>query len=122
MATPMHDPEFIYKIATAPVFEEARRRGVFTGMPIDVKDGYLHFSTATQLPDTLALHFAGQDDLVLLSVRPDAMEEGALRWEPSRGGVLFPHVHGSFPMSAVVRSAPIAVGDDGSCTLPEWVR
>lgn len=117
----MQEPEFIYKIATRAVLEAARARGTFTGMPIDVEDGFLHFSTAAQLPGTLRLHFRGQGDLALLALR--ARDFGAtLRWEPSRGGALFPHVYGTFPMAAVAHEATIAVAGDGSCALPEWVR
>jgi uncharacterized protein (DUF952 family) len=120
MTTPMRNPEFIYKIATRDIAERARAAGRFTGMPIDERDGYLHFSTAAQLPETLKLHFAGQGDLVLLAVR--VRDLGAmLRWEPSRGGQLFPHVHGTFPISAAVHEAAIAVAPDGTCKLPEWV-
>lgn len=117
----MPNPEFIYKVATAEIAAAAQRSGTFSGMPIDEKDGYIHFSTAAQLPETLSLHFRGQADLVLLAVR--SADVGAkLRWEASRGGQLFPHVHGAFPMSAVAWSAPIEVAADGSCTLPEAVR
>ncbi|HHY50340.1 MAG TPA: DUF952 domain-containing protein [Alphaproteobacteria bacterium] len=117
----MQEPEFIYKIATRAVTQAARASGAFTGMPIDVKDGYLHFSTAGQLPETLRLHFRGEGDLVLLALRTHDLG-AALRWEPSRGGALFPHVYGPFPMAAVVHEATIAVEADGTCRLPEWVR
>ena len=116
----MHDPEFIYKIATAEVAAAAHAGGTFAGMPVDRQDGYLHFSTAAQLPETLRLHFRGQGGLVLLAVRARDMGP-ALVWEPSRGGDLFPHVYGTFPMSAVVREAVIAVDARGDCALPEWV-
>lgn len=117
----MPDPDFIYKIASAEVAAEAQRSGTFTGMPIDGQDGFIHFSTAAQLPDTLSLHFRWQADLVLLAVRSSDM--GArLRWEPSRGGQLFPHVYGAFPMSAVAWTAPIEVAPDGTCRLPEAAR
>lgn len=121
MATPTRTPELIYKIASAEVAAAARDSGTFTGMPIDRKDGFIHFSTAAQLPQTLSLHFRGQGDLVLMAIRSRDVG-GTLRWEPSRGGQLFPHVHGDFPMSAVAWTAPIAVAADGTCTLPEAVR
>lgn len=95
--------------------------GAFVGMPIDLKDGYVHFSTATQLGETLRLHFAGQGDLVVFSVRTGDLG-GGLRWEPSRGGQLFPHLYGELPMHAVAQSATVAVAADGGVTLPEWVR
>ena len=116
----MHDPEFIYKIATRDVVEAARVGGTFTGMPIDTADGYLHFSTAAQLPETLRLYFGGQTDVVLLALRSRDMGE-ALVWESSRGGQLFPHVYGTFPMTTVVHEAAIDVAADGSSTLPGWI-
>ena len=104
----MRNPALIYKIATRDVAEAARAAGTFTGMPVDLADGYLHFSTAAQLPETLRLWFKGQGDLALFAVSSGDM--GALlHWEPSRGGQLFPHVYGTFPMSAVV-SAPGTAG------------
>lgn len=121
MVTPTPNPEFIYKIASAETAGAAAQSGSFTGMPIDAQDGYIHFSTAAQLPETLSLHFRGQADLVLLAVR--SFDVGsALRWEPSRGGQLFPHVYGALPMASVAWSAPIEVAADGSCALPEAVR
>lgn len=117
----MPDPEFIYKIASAEIAAAAQRSGAFAGMPIDEQDGYIHFSTAAQLSETLSLHFRGQGDLVLLAVR--SADVGArLRWEASRGGQLFPHVYGIFPMSAVAWSAPVEVAADGTCVLPGAVR
>lgn len=119
MVTPMRNPELIYKIATPEIVATARDLGTFTGMPIDAKDGYLHFSTAAQLPETLKLYFAGQSP-VILAVRSYDMGKD-LRWEPSRGGQFFPHVYGTFPMSAVVHEATVRVAAGGACALPEWV-
>lgn len=117
----METSDLIYKIASADVVAAARASGTFTGMPIDLADGYLHFSTALQLPETLRLWFKGQRDLALLAIH--GRDRGdTLRWEPSRGGQLFPHVYGTFPMTAVVHEATIAVDDEGRCELPEWVR
>ena len=119
--SPMPNPEYIYKIATREVAEQSRAAGTFTGMPIDLTDGYLHFSTATQVGETLRLWFKNQRDLALLAVRVRDMG-GTLRWEPSRGGQLFPHVYGTFPMTAVVHEASINVDAEGRCVLPEWVK
>jgi len=117
----MRNPELIYKIALAETVAEARESGTFAGMPIDAQDGYIHLSTAAQLPETLALHFCGQGGLVLLAVRSADLGT-ALRWEPSRGGQLFPHLYAPLAMSAITHAAPVAVAADGSCALPEWVR
>lgn len=116
----MGDPAHIYKVASRDLVEAAQTSGTFAGAPIDLQDGFIHFSTAAQVGETLRLHFAGQGDLVLLAVRTDGL--GALKWELSRGGQLFPHLYAQMPMSAVDRSAPIAVADDGTVTLPDWVR
>lgn len=113
-------PEFIYKIASAENFAAALADGTYTGMPIDTVDGFIHFSTARQLAETLSLHFKGQTNLVLFSVR--CFDLGSkLFWEPSRGGQLFPHVYGSFPMSLVAWKGTVDVGADGSVTLPAEV-
>ena len=117
----MAESPFIYKVATSDVAAAARASGTFSGMPIDLADGYLHFSTAAQLAETLRLHFRGQRELALLAV-PAGVFGAALRWEPSRGGQLFPHVYGTLPMAAVVHEATIAVDAEGHCVLPEWVR
>ena len=90
-------------------------------MPIDVEDGFVHLSTAAQLPETLRLHFAGQAGLVLLAVRSDALGKG-LVWELSRGGQMFPHVYGEIAPAAEAWRAPIAVTADGTCSLPAAVR
>ena len=120
MTTPMRNPEFIYKIASGAAFAAAHDAGTFTGMPIDLADGFVHFATASQLPETLSLHFRGEANLVLFAVR--SFDVGRdLRWEPSRDGKLFPHVYGTFPMSIIAWSAPISVAADGSCRLPEAV-
>jgi uncharacterized protein (DUF952 family) len=99
----------------------AQARGEFPRMPIDVEDGFVHFSTAAQLPETLRLHFAGQASLVLLAVRSDALGKG-LVWEPSRGGQMFPHVYGEIAPAVEAWRAPIAVAADGTCSLPATVR
>lgn len=114
-------PDTIYKIATAAVFAPSRHTPIFAGMPIDQQDGFLHFSTAAQLPETLRLHFAGQADLVLLAVRVADLGN-ALRWEPSRGGALFPHLYGPLPTRLIAWEAPLVVAADGSCELPEAVQ
>lgn len=117
----MRKTDYIYKIATRQVVAESRAAGTFTGMAVDLADGYLHFSTAEQLPETLRLHFRGKSELVLLELPAGGFGE-ALRWEPSRGGELFPHLYGTFPMDLVVHETTIAVDDAGTCDLPDWVR
>jgi uncharacterized protein (DUF952 family) len=117
----MRHAEFIYKIASPEVAAASRRAGTLTGMAVDLADGFVHFSTAEQLPETLRLHFRGQAGLVLMAVRAADLGD-ALTWEPSRGGALFPHLYGTMPMAAVVRASIISVDSDGRCSLPEWVQ
>jgi uncharacterized protein (DUF952 family) len=121
MVAPTDVPDLIYKVASAAAVADARAAGRFPTMPVDAADGYVHFSTAAQLPDTLRLYFAGQDDLVLLAVR-SADLGSALVWEPSRGGQLFPHAYGAVSPAAVAWTAVISVSPDGACPLPPDVR
>jgi uncharacterized protein (DUF952 family) len=102
----------IYKICDAALWREAERAGVFGGAPVDHADGYIHFSTAAQVAETAARHFAGQADLVLVAVDAAALGS-ALRHEPSRGGALFPHLYGTLPLSAVRWVKPLPLGPDG---------
>ncbi len=102
----------IFKIAPAGLWAEAERAGVFAGAPIDLADGYIHFSTRDQAEETAAKHFAGQAGLLLIAV-DSARLGAALTWEPSRGGALFPHLYASLPLSAVAWKRPLPLGDDG---------
>jgi len=96
----------IYKIATADQWREAQAKGEFTGAPVDLADGYIHFSTAAQAPETARRHFAGEGELWLVTA--DATAMGAdLAWEPSRGGDLFPHLYRPFRMADVVSALPL---------------
>jgi uncharacterized protein (DUF952 family) len=102
----------IYKIAPANLWREAERTGAFTGAPVDLADGFIHFSTASQVRETAALHFAGQQDLVLVAVDADALGMALCR-EPSRGGALFPHLYGTLALSAVRWVKPLPLGPVG---------
>ncbi len=93
------NPIVAYKVLTAGEWAQFERDGVFAGAPVDLADGYIHLSTADQLAETIAKHFAGQADLVTLAV--DLAQLPDVRWEPSRGGQLFPHVYGQLPIAAV---------------------
>jgi uncharacterized protein (DUF952 family) len=103
----------VYKIVATEEWMRAEATGVFTGASVDRTDGFIHFSTAAQVPDTAAKWFAGRDDLTLAAVDAKALGD-QLRWEPSRGGALFPHLYGPLPMSAVVWSRPLKLGSDGA--------
>src|ERR1043166_6153917 len=107
----------IYKICDAAARQAAERVGEFAGAPVDLADGYIHFSAADQVRETAAKHFAGQRDLVLVAVDADALGP-ALKWEPSRGGALFPHLYGKLPLTAVRWSKPLPLGPDGRHVFP----
>ena len=102
----------IYKICPASLWQSAEPEGVFRGAAVDRADGYIHVSTAEQVAETAARHFAGQDDLVLVAVDAAALGD-ALKWEPSRGGALFPHLYGALPLTAVRWAKPLRLGADG---------
>ena len=102
----------VYKIVSTEEWTEAEAAGVFTGASVDRADGFIHFSTAEQAADTAAKWFAGRGDLTLAAIDAEALG-GDLRWEPSRGGALFPHLYAALPMSAVVWSRPLPLGSDG---------
>ncbi len=106
----------IYKITPAALWREAERIGVFAGAPVDLTDGFIHLSAADQLAETAAKHFAGQGDLLLVAVDTVALGE-ALRWEPSRGGALFPHLHAALPVAAVSWVKPLPQSADGGHDL-----
>ena len=108
----------IYKICPQEMWREAEERGSFTGAPVDLADGYIHFSTAEQAVETAAKHFAGQEGLVLVAVDSESLGD-ALKWEPSRGGALFPHLYGDLPTQAARRVDPLPLGPDGNHVFPE---
>lgn len=96
----------IYKICSAAEWAAAEAAGAYRGSAVDHKDGFIHFSTAEQAEETAARHFAGRDGLVLVAIDPDRLGD-ALRWEPSRGGALFPHLYAELPLGAVLGVAPL---------------
>ena len=97
----MPHPTSAFKILTASQWAQFQIDGLFAGAPVDLEDGYIHLSTVDQCDETLAKHFAGQNGLVILEVDLVALGD-ALKWEPSRGGALFPHIYGELPMAAVI--------------------
>jgi uncharacterized protein (DUF952 family) len=108
--------DLIYKIVDASLWRQAEAAGHFAGAGVDLRDGYIHFSTAAQVRETAARHFAGVDNLLLAAVSTKTL---TLRWEPSRGGDLFPHLYGVLPLSAVVWTTALALRPDGSHAFPE---
>lgn len=107
----------IYKICPEALWREARGRGVFAGAPVDLADGFIHFSTAEQVRETARKHFAGQHDLVLFAV--DAAGLGpALKYEISRGGALFPHLYGPLDPATVLWVKPLPLDAEGNHDFP----
>jgi uncharacterized protein (DUF952 family) len=96
----------IYKICTTAEWQAAERDGLYRGSQLDQRDGFIHFSTAAQAAETAAKHFAGQTGLMLIAVDGDALGS-ALKWEPSRGGALFPHLYAALPLAAVRWTRPL---------------
>jgi uncharacterized protein (DUF952 family) len=109
----------IYKIMAASEWAAAQTDGVYTGSENDRRDGFIHFSSESQLAETAAKHFAGRTDLMLLAVDPAPLGP-ALKWEPSRGGALFPHLYAPLPVSAVLAVAELPVGADGRHVFPSF--
>ena len=111
------DTTTAYKVLTADEMATLERDGSFAGAPIDLADGYIHLSTAEQLTETVDKHFAGQDELHVAAV--DLGSFGAsLRWEPSRGGQLFPHLYGPLLLETVIAYGPLGRDEAGQVKLP----
>lgn len=109
--------QFIYKIAPEALWREAETIGRFTGAPIDVADGFIHLSTAGQVKETAAKHFAGQTGLLLVAIDETSLGD-ALRYEVSRGGALFPHLYAPLDLKAVLWVRPLPLGADGAHQFP----
>jgi uncharacterized protein (DUF952 family) len=119
MEKPMaRSADTIYKILPAAMWAQAVEAGAFTGSPADIADGFIHFSTASQVRETAAKHFAGQTDLVLVSIAVEQIGQ-PLKWELSRGGLLFPHLYTPLPVSAALWAVALPVDDDGRHVFPE---
>lgn len=108
----------IFKICPEAVWRDAEACGSFSGAGIDRNDGYIHFSTAEQVRETAALHFAGETGLVLVAVDEAALGP-ALKWEPARSGRLFPHLYGELGLGAVRWVKPLPFGPDGRHLFPD---
>lgn len=108
----------IYKILPRPDWETAVAAGTYAGAPVDLADGYIHFSTAEQVAETAAKHFSGQRDLVLVAVEADALG-AALKWEPSRGGALFPHLYATLDVAHARDVQALPLDADGVPIIPE---
>lgn len=103
----------IFKIYTAPQWERRVSLGHLAWAPVDEADGFVHLSALHQVVETANKHFAGQRDLVLVEIDPDALPAESLRWEVSRGGDRFPHVHASIPLAAALQDWQFPPGETG---------
>ena len=109
----------IFKIFRRPEWDAFVAAGQTRGAPIDLTDGYIHLSTAQQVAETAAKHFVGQSDLVLVALDSDRLG-AALKWEPSRGGALFPHLYRDMRAADVVWDKSLPLGAAGHI-FPEGV-
>jgi len=109
-------PLVAYKVLTAEQMR-ALEADTFAGAPVDLADGYVHLSTAAQLTETVDRHFMGQTDLWVAAIDLEALG-GAMKWEESRGGALFPHIYGAMPLEVVIAYGPLERHDDGTVKLP----
>ena len=108
----------IYKIVPKEPWSVAVEAGTFDGAPVDRTDGYIHLSSAAQVRETARLHFAGQDDLLLVAVEVERLGP-ALRWEPSRAGALFPHLYAPLRTVDVARVTAMPLGPEGAHVFPD---
>jgi uncharacterized protein (DUF952 family) len=108
----------IYKILPVSLWAEATASGTFRGSALDLQDGYIHFSTAAQVRETAAKHFAGVPDLVLVAVPVDVLGT-ALEWESSRGGDLFPHLYAPLAVGLASWVKPLPIGEDSRHVFPD---
>jgi uncharacterized protein (DUF952 family) len=109
----------VYKVMSAAELSRMQRDGVFHGSPADIADGYIHLSCGSQLATTVDRHFRGIDDLMVVAVDLSQLGD-SVRWEPSRGGQLFPHIYGLLPIGAVVWVAALERTADGGVKLPAY--
>ena len=107
-----------YKVMLVTEAEQMQRDGLFRGSPADNADGYIHLSSGPQLSATLDKHFNGVSGLMLAVVDLSRIVSGAVRWERSRDGQLFPHIYGVLPIDAVVSVLPLERNPDGTVKLP----
>jgi uncharacterized protein (DUF952 family) len=108
----------IYKIVSADLWQTAENTGSFTGAGIDLADGYIHFSTGAQARRTAELYFHGQANLLLVAADGESLGD-ALKYEPSRGGDLFPHLYAALPLTSVLWVKPLPLDSDGNHIFPE---
>ncbi|MFA7429053.1 MAG: DUF952 domain-containing protein [Rhodospirillaceae bacterium] len=107
----------LYRLLPAADWRQAVADGAYRGAAHDAADGFIHLSTADQVEETAAKHYGGVPDLMVLTV-DSARLDGEVKWEPSRGGKLFPHLYGTVPLEAVLGAELVATDRDGAYTFP----
>jgi len=110
-------PRLVYRLCHRDDWRAAEQAGVFAGGADDVRDGFIHLSSAAQVEESARRHYAGVRPLMLLAV-DGARVSGDLRWEPSRGGALFPHLYGTIPLEALVSALPLSEDREGNPMFP----
>ncbi len=113
--------QLIYKIEDKTIWSSALSQGSYHGAPIDLSDGFIHFSTAEQVCETAARHFAGRDNLIIAAISVDMLKPH-LKWEISRGGAHFPHYYGVLDMKAVIRTFDLPLDANGNHVFDENIR
>lgn len=108
----------IYKICDEQLWRDAESAGVFRGAEIDLQDGYIHFSSASQVKATAAKHFGGRSNLLIIAVDEESLGE-YLKWEVSRDGQKFPHLYANLPTSGIAWCKPLPLLKDGTHQFPE---
>lgn len=110
--------KIILKICPNDLWQDALDKGIFTGAPIDLQDGFIHFSTAKQAIETAAKHFVGQKNLLLIAIEEEVLGD-ALKYEVSRNDDLFPHLYGTFSPDQALWVKPLPLDADGNHIFPE---
>ena len=108
----------IYHLARKHAWSAARGDSIYRGTAEDRIDGFIHFSTGSQVAQSAARHRAGEADLILVACDAEKLD-GIVRWEPSRGGELFPHLYGDLPLAAVLSAVPLPLGKDAKHVFPD---
>lgn len=117
-STDLSDTSHVFKLCTASAWRDATAAGAYTGSADDVRDGFIHLSTRSQLAETARRYFAGQHDLVVVAFDAAALGD-RLKWEPSRGGALFPHLYAPLPTRSALWVRPAPLDAAGLPILPE---
>jgi uncharacterized protein (DUF952 family) len=109
----------VFKIVSALAWASAAASGAFAGSADDIRDGFIHLSSAAQVQGTLKKYFAGQSGILVVAFDARALAPH-LKWEPSRGGELFPHYYGLLPVGAALWQKPLVLGANG-VPVPDFI-